>query len=86
MLDFNWELSRTLILQQNASAYMEKDKISLSLLTALDAKVMARLSARFSYSTAYESQVQLAEESFDTLRKSRWCTICDCSYPSTRIR
>ncbi|MCF8708494.1 DUF481 domain-containing protein [Rhizorhapis sp. SPR117] len=68
-LDFNWKLSPTLTFQQNAYAYIEKDKTSLSSLTALDAKVIARLSARFSYSTAYESGAQLAEESFDTLSK-----------------
>src|SRR3546814_5804859 len=55
-LDFNWKLSPTLTLQQNASAYFEKDNSTLTSLTALDAKILSRLSARFSYNAAYESK------------------------------
>lgn len=68
-LDFNWKLSPTLSLQQIASAYVEKDQASLSSLTALDAKIISRLSARFSYNTRFESETETTVESFDTLSK-----------------
>lgn len=68
-LDFNWKLSSTLTFQQNAYAYVEADRASLSSLTALDAKIMSRLSARFSYNTAFESETDLTPQSFDTLSK-----------------
>ena len=68
-LDFNMKLTQTLTFQQNAYGYVEKDRTSLSSLTALDAKILSRLSTRFSYSTAFESQTQLTPESFDTLSK-----------------
>lgn len=68
-LDFNWKLSPTLTFQQNAYAYVEKDRASLSSLSALDAKIISRLSARLSYSTAFESETELTPESFDTLSK-----------------
>lgn len=68
-LDFNWKLSPTLTFQQNAYAYIEKDRASLSSLSALDAKIISRLSARLSYSTSFESETELTPESFDTLSK-----------------
>lgn len=68
-LDFNMKLSPTLTFQQNAYAYVEKDRASLSSLTALDAKILSRLSTRISYSTAFESETELTPESFDTLSK-----------------
>lgn len=68
-LDFNWKLSPTLTFQQNAYAYVEKDRASLASLTAFDAKILARLSARFSYKTAFESETELTPETFDTLSK-----------------
>lgn len=68
-LDFNWKLSPTLTFQQNAYAYVEKDRASLSSLSALDAKIISRLSARLSYTTAFESETELTPESFDTLSK-----------------
>lgn len=68
-LDFNMKLTPTLTFQQNAYTYVEKDRASLSSLTALDAKILSRLSTRFSYSTAFESETELTPESFDTLSK-----------------
>ena len=68
-LDFNMKLTPTLTFQQNAYGYVEKDRTSLSSLTALDAKILSRLSTRFSYSTAFESETELTPESFDTLSK-----------------
>lgn len=68
-LDFNWKLSPTLTFQQNASAYVEKENSTVTSLTALDARILARLSARFSYNAAYESKTKLTAESFDTLSK-----------------
>lgn len=68
-LDFNFKLSPTLTIRQNAYAYVEKDQRTLSSLTALDAKILSRLSARFSYNTDYESETEITPESFDTLSK-----------------
>lgn len=68
-LDLNLKLSPTLTFRQNAYAYVEKSSKTLSSLTALDAKILSRLSARFSYNTEYESETHLTPESFDTLSK-----------------
>ena len=68
-LDFNFKLSPTLTIRQNAYAYVERDSQTLSSLTALDAKILSRLSARFSYNTEYESETEITPESFDTLSK-----------------
>lgn len=68
-LDFNFKLTPTLTIRQNTYAYVEKDSQTLSSLTALDAKILSRLSARFSYNTEYESETEITPESFDTLSK-----------------
>src|SRR3546814_15320481 len=68
-LDFNWKLSPTLTLQQNDSAYFEKDNSTLTSLTAIDAKILSRLSERFSYTAAYDSKTEPTTKNLDTLNK-----------------
>jgi putative salt-induced outer membrane protein len=68
-IDFAWKLNPQLTLRQTASGYVESNNESATALTALDARIIARLSARFSYNLQYESQNRLTSERFDTLSK-----------------
>ena len=67
--DFNWKLTPTLTLRQTGSAYIETGVSSLSSLTALDAKIGARVSARLSYNVQYETESLLTLDGLDTLSK-----------------
>jgi len=68
-LDFKWMLSPALTLRQTASAYGEPDTVSVSSLTALDTRLISKLSARLSYNMRYESGSRLTEKAFDTTSK-----------------
>ncbi|WP_336963300.1 DUF481 domain-containing protein [Sphingobium aquiterrae] len=68
-IDFAWKLNPQLTLRQTASGYIESSNESANALTALDARIIARLSARFSYNLQYESENRLTPERFDTLSK-----------------
>ncbi|OYW87844.1 MAG: hypothetical protein B7Z20_04060 [Sphingobium sp. 32-64-5] len=64
--NFKWKLNPTLSLQQAASAYAEADTASITSLTALDARIISKLSARMSYNMRYESGSKLTDRAFDT--------------------
>lgn len=68
-IDFRWSLSPTLSLRQTASAYGEPDTASISSLTALDTRILSKLSARLSYNMRYESGSKLIDKAFDTTSK-----------------
>jgi len=68
-LDFKWSLNPALSLQQTASSYIESDTASVTSRTALDARIIAKLSARFSYNMQYESGSKLTDKAFDTTSK-----------------
>ncbi|MPT48477.1 MAG: DUF481 domain-containing protein [Sphingobium sp.] len=65
-LNFRWALTPTLSVQQTASAFAEDDTKSVSSRTALDARIITKLSARFSYNMQYETGANLSDRSFDT--------------------
>lgn len=64
--NFKWKFNPTLSLQQSASAYAESDTASVTSLTALDARIISKLSARMSYNMRYESGSKLTDRAFDT--------------------
>lgn len=68
-LDFAWRATPALTLRQNASAYIESDVASITALTALDARIVSRLSARLSYNVQYETDSIFTVEGLDTLSK-----------------
>ncbi|GLT02756.1 hypothetical protein GCM10007897_41790 [Sphingobium jiangsuense] len=68
-LNFRWAFAPTLSLQQTASAYAESDTASVTALTALDARIVSKLSARLSYNMRYESGSKLTDRAFDTTSK-----------------
>ena len=68
-LDLSWKLNPALTFRQTASGYAEKDVQSLTALTALDARLIAKLTARFSYNVQYETDTKLTDEKLDTLSK-----------------
>ena len=68
-LNFRWALTPTLSLQQIASAYAESDTQSVTARTALDARIVSKLSARLSYNMQYESGSKLVDRAFDTTSK-----------------
>ncbi len=68
-LNFRWAFTPTLALQQTASAYAESDTASVTALTALDARIVSKLSARFSYNMQYESGSKLVDREFNTTSK-----------------
>lgn len=67
--DFSWKLTPTLTLRQSGSAFVETGVSSLTSLTALDAKIGARVSARLSYNVQYETESLFALDGIDTLSK-----------------
>lgn len=69
-IDFEWIFSPTLTFHQTGSAYVEKNVTTLSSLTALDAKLISVLTARFSYDVLYEKDDRLFDKKLDTLSKA----------------
>ncbi len=68
-LDFKLRFNPALSLQQTASSYVEQDTASIISRTALDARIISKLSARFSYNMQYESGSKLTDKAFDTTSK-----------------
>lgn len=68
-IDFKWALTPSLSLQQTASAYGERHAASVTSLTALDSRIISKLSARLSYRMQYESGSKLTDKTFDTIGK-----------------
>lgn len=68
-LNFRWAFTPTLSLQQTASAYAESDTASVTALSALDARIVSKLSARFSYNMQYETGSKLVDRAFNTTSK-----------------
>lgn len=68
-LNFRWAFTPTLSVQQTASAYAESNTASVTALTALDARIVSKLSARFSYNMQYESGSKLVDRAFNTTSK-----------------
>jgi putative salt-induced outer membrane protein len=70
-VDFDWRLSPSLTLRQDASAYIvAKANSTVSSTTALDAKLLGPLSAQFSYAVRYESTPPEGSVSTDTTTRA----------------
>lgn len=67
--DMTWKLTPTLTFRQNASAYLEDELESATLLTSFDAKLISRVTARLSYNLQREAQTVLTDSRTDTLSK-----------------
>jgi putative salt-induced outer membrane protein len=69
-LGIDWRLREGLRAKQDASIYAESGATSIQSTTALDAKLLDKLSARFSYSLRYESQPLPGAVSTDTVTRA----------------
>lgn len=69
-LGIDWRLREGLRAKQDASIYTESGTTSIQSTTALDAKLMSKLSARFSYSLRYESQPLPGSVGTDTVTRA----------------
>jgi putative salt-induced outer membrane protein len=65
-LNFNWKLTPTISVGQNASAYVQHYNSTVSSTTALSAKLIGPLAAKLSYAVQYESQPPAGRVSTDT--------------------
>ena len=78
-LDFDWKISDQLKLSQDAGAKLDSSTSATAIIssrnstlnatTALDAKLISVLSARFSYTIEYESSPPLGTDKTDTLSR-----------------
>ncbi|MDX3900455.1 MAG: DUF481 domain-containing protein [Sphingobium sp.] len=68
-LDLAWRLAPNLTFKQTASGYAESDVYSFTALSALETKVAARWTTRFSYNVQYESESVVKDKTFDTLSR-----------------
>jgi putative salt-induced outer membrane protein len=65
-IDFDWRLTPALTLRQDTSAYIQAANSTVTSLTAIDAKLLGPLSARFSYNIQYESLPPVGRVNADT--------------------
>jgi len=65
-VDFDWKLTPALTLRQDTSAYVQAANSTVTSLTAVDAKLLGPLSARFSYNIQYESLPPVGRVNTDT--------------------
>ncbi len=65
-VDFDWKLTPALTLRQDTSAYVQAANSTVTSLTAIDAKLLGPLSARFSYNIQYESLPPVGRVNTDT--------------------
>ncbi|MFA6114979.1 MAG: DUF481 domain-containing protein [Sphingomonas sp.] len=69
-LDFDWKLTRTISVSQDASAYVQHYNSTVSSTTALNAKLIGPLAARFSYVVQYESMPPMGRVGTDTTSRA----------------
>ena len=69
-LDFEWQLTHSVSLTQNASTYWQQYNSTVSGTTALNAKLFGPLSAQLSYSVQYESEPPGGNVSTDTTSRA----------------
>ena len=68
-VDLDWTLVSGLVLTQDASAYLERFNSTVRSVSALEAKLLGPLSAKFSYTVQYESEPRDERLSTDTLSR-----------------
>lgn len=69
-LDFDVKLSRAVSISQDASAYLQRYNSTVTSATALNAKLIGPLAAKFSYSVQYESMPAAGRVSTDTTSRA----------------
>lgn len=69
-LDFDWKLSGSVTLSQDASAYVQQFNSTLSGTTALNAKLIGPLAAKLSYTVQYESMPPIGRVGTDTTSRA----------------
>ena len=69
-LDFDLRLSRAISVSQDASAYFQHYNSTVSSTTALNAKLIGPLAARFSYVVQYESMPSIGRVGVDTTSRA----------------
>ncbi|MEG3122661.1 DUF481 domain-containing protein [Sphingomonas sp. GB1N7] len=69
-LDFGWKLSNAISLTQAASAYVQHYNSTVTGTTALNAKLIGPLAAKFSYSVQYESMPPVGRVGTDTTSRA----------------
>lgn len=69
-LDLDWTIVSGLSLSQDASAYLERYNSTVRSVTAIEAKLLGPLSARFSYTVQYESEPPDGRLSTDTISRA----------------
>ncbi|MEO9600485.1 DUF481 domain-containing protein [Parasphingorhabdus sp.] len=69
-LDFGWQISDNLKLTENASATIASDSNTFASTTALDAKLIGTLSARFSYTVEHETNPPIGRIKTDTVSRA----------------
>jgi putative salt-induced outer membrane protein len=69
-VDFDWQLSPTLALRQDASAYLQSANSTVASTTALSARVLGPLQMQLSYVVQYESRPPEGRVSTDTTSRA----------------
>lgn len=69
-LDFDLRLSKAVSLSQDASAYVQRSNSTVTGTTALNAKLIGPLAAKFSYSVQYESMPPIGRVGTDTTSRA----------------
>lgn len=69
-LDFDWKLSRSITLRQNASAYVQDANSTVASKSALLARLIGPLSAQVSYTVQYESMPPAGRKTTDTTSRA----------------
>lgn len=69
-LDFGWKLTKTISLNQAASAYMQHYNSTVSSTTAVNAKLIGPLAAKFTYAVQYESMPPVGRVGTDTTSRA----------------
>lgn len=69
-MNFNWQVTPTLNLSQNAAVYLENDSKNAVATTTLDTRLIGALKARLSYNVQYEADAPPGRDPVDTLSRA----------------
>ncbi|KQT32895.1 hypothetical protein ASG29_08625 [Sphingomonas sp. Leaf412] len=69
-IDFDWTLFSGLLFSQDASAYLERFNSTVRSVSAIEAKLLGPLSAKFSYTLQYESQPPAGRLTTDSISRA----------------
>ena len=69
-MDFDWKVSPTITVSQDASGYLERFNSTVSSTSSVSAKVLGPLAASLSYAIQYESQPPEGRKTTDTIGRA----------------